>query len=462
MKRLKVTHYCMSLGLGGIQKTVELLVTHLDKNRFDPCVIYFGGDDFRRSRIEAAGIRVYSCHGSVSSLHELLSKINADILHIHFDDLAEIENVLNQITSGDLIVVGTSVFGHITHDLLKSVERIYYVSQFVAHQAQLKLNLGIDRFWKKNRVLFNPVVLSPPDAGNVKAFREHLGIEPETFVIGRISRAVPEKFGLMLLDMYPYLHRINPTLKYLIVGVPEALNHHPVLKRFSDQIIVLPEIKDETELQTYYHSINLLVHSSQAGETFGMVVAEAMAAGKPVVVDKTPFHANAQIEIVDHAINGYVAHTPGTFAQSISSLASDSGRYAQFASRAHKKAADYYDVTKIVGDLQRDYIFLSDPHTQDPILLVTNHASQTVSMDDFRHYVSSSKKRLKAGITDANLVARIHYNAKVYARLSLKVLRKMFKSESSSSTLLVVTLTVTFVAFHWYACVWQYFWALKL
>jgi hypothetical protein len=56
-----------------------------------------------------------------------------------------------------------------------------------------------------------------------------------------------------------------------------------------------------------YSSMDCFVHGAQIGESFGMVLAEAMLCGCPVVTASRPHKDNSQVEVVGHRRGGVVA-----------------------------------------------------------------------------------------------------------------------------------------------------------
>ncbi|ALL08513.1 hypothetical protein AQ505_25400 [Pedobacter sp. PACM 27299] len=59
------------------------------------------------------------------------------------------------------------------------------------------------------------------------------------------------------------------------------------LKIFAEQLIVCENTSDLQELLYYYKTIDIFLAASAIGENFGMVIAEAMNSGTPVVTIRT-------------------------------------------------------------------------------------------------------------------------------------------------------------------------------
>jgi glycosyltransferase involved in cell wall biosynthesis len=75
------------------------------------------------------------------------------------------------------------------------------------------------------------------------------------------------------------------------------------------------------KLYEYLHALDLFAYHSLIGETFGIAIAEAMAAGLPVVINGTPYRTNAQTLLVDNGKNGFVANSIKGFVDAVIYLA---------------------------------------------------------------------------------------------------------------------------------------------
>ena len=98
----------------------------------------------------------------------------------------------------------------------------------------------------------------------------------------------------------------------LLVGTPPELREQ--LKTLPDhvksRIIDVPPVHSDTRLSSLIGAMDGFLHMSAIGESFGMVLCEAMLAGVPVVTLSTPLKDNSQLEVVGHETGGLVALTP--------------------------------------------------------------------------------------------------------------------------------------------------------
>lgn len=133
------------------------------------------------------------------------------------------------------------------------------------------------------------------------AFRREAGIPAEAFLFGYLGRMSPEKnLAFLARVLVDFLGR-HPEVRFLTAG--EGAAREEVRKIFADhdlagrlhQIGVL----DRPTLAAAYRAMDGFVFASQS-ETQGMVLAEAMAAGTPVIAVSAP----GVRDIVRDKING--------------------------------------------------------------------------------------------------------------------------------------------------------------
>lgn len=92
--------------------------------------------------------------------------------------------------------------------------------------------------------------------------------------VGRIDE--PRKGLSVLLDALPYLWKQWPALRLLVVG-PGELDTPP-----DERVVVLGQV-DEADKARALRSVDVFVAPNTGGESFGIILLEAMAAGTPIV-----------------------------------------------------------------------------------------------------------------------------------------------------------------------------------
>jgi phosphatidylinositol alpha-mannosyltransferase len=99
--------------------------------------------------------------------------------------------------------------------------------------------------------------------------------------LGRMDE--PRKGFAILLRAFEMLACERPGLRLLVAGhgdADEALAKTPAAVR--DRIVMLGQVSDSDKVRVY-HSVDVFCAPNTGGESFGIVLAEAMAAGAPIV-----------------------------------------------------------------------------------------------------------------------------------------------------------------------------------
>lgn len=136
--------------------------------------------------------------------------------------------------------------------------------------------------------------------------REDLGLSPDTRLLVYAGRFSGEKNIPVLIDA---MQRLGRPYHLLLIGGDAH-------GRPADNVTALPYRRESTQLAAALASADAFVHAGTY-ETFGLVVLEAMACGRPVV----GVNAGAIAELVDGEV-GMLAHeaSGAVFAQAISDL----------------------------------------------------------------------------------------------------------------------------------------------
>lgn len=187
-----------------------------------------------------------------------------------------------------------------TEFLLKTKKKIYEMSNFtvvcpsnwLANRAKQSILQN-----KDIRVIYNGVdekVFINTD--KIKA-RKALNLPLDKKILmfsasGSINNK--QKGGKYVFEAYNRLKNDNNIL-FLNIGGGDS-------SRVKENWIDIPYVNDEKTMALYYSASDLFIYPSMA-ETFGLVVAEAMSCGTPVI----SFNNTAIPEIVDHMKTGYLA-----------------------------------------------------------------------------------------------------------------------------------------------------------
>ena len=134
-------------------------------------------------------------------------------------------------------------------------------------------------------------------------FRERHNTPRNAILIGRLGKtdwkelsramipAMEASPNIFFATVHDYSDSIDATNAW-----PEAIRR---------RIVRIPVLKGADELSAFYTACDATLNFSPIGESFGYVVAEAMACGTPCIAHSKPRNDNAQIEVASIPAGGY-------------------------------------------------------------------------------------------------------------------------------------------------------------
>jgi glycosyltransferase involved in cell wall biosynthesis len=137
--------------------------------------------------------------------------------------------------------------------------------------------------------------------GQGEGFRRRHSIPADALVLGHVGRLAPEKNLVYLADAVASSLEEIPSARFLVAG--NGPSEADIRKKFADRnmqerLHLMGELSGR-QLRDAYSAMDLFVFSSKS-ETQGMVLVEAMAAGKPVIA----LDASGSREVVRDGENG--------------------------------------------------------------------------------------------------------------------------------------------------------------
>jgi 1,2-diacylglycerol 3-alpha-glucosyltransferase len=200
--------------------------------------------------------------------------------------------------------------------------------------------------------------------GDGSGFREQHGIPENAFVIGYVGRLAPEKNLKFLAEAVGRFMAVEQRAHFLVVGsgpcdqeIRETMSNAGVDKRLH-----LVGLCEGQELIDAFHAFDVFAFASQS-ETQGMVLTEAMAAGKPVVAltgpgvrDVVRDRANGRLISVEHR---------QLFAQALAWIALRTNRERLMLSAAARRTAERFSMRRQVRRALNLYESLISAKMQD-------------------------------------------------------------------------------------------------
>ena len=303
---MKIVYLTTGLNMGGAEVMLYNLLSHIDRDRFEPTVISLMDKGVFGEQIEQLGIPVHSAgmlvgKPSVSSIKkvvDLIKQAQPDLIQgwMYHGNLAaqffnfvsgkktpvlwSIHHSLHDLPSEKPLTQGIIRFGSWSS---KYVSKVAYVSEKSKGQHQ---KLGYSE--KNGCIIPNGFDISKfqPSQEIRQKFRQELGISDDTFLIGSLARYHPMKDHANLLRAAKILLEQSPQTKFVLVGTNvdrenSALTDLIEELGIGESIYLLGQRRDVPQITP---ALDLLTSSSAFGEAFPLVIGEAMACGVPCVV----------------------------------------------------------------------------------------------------------------------------------------------------------------------------------
>ncbi|RZS34379.1 phosphatidylinositol alpha-mannosyltransferase [Herbihabitans rhizosphaerae] len=168
--------------------------------------------------------------------------------------------------------------------------------------------------------------------------------------VGRFSE--PRKGMPVLLDAVRTLAPTMPDLRLLVVGRgDEQALRREAGPELADRLVILGQVDDETKARVL-RSVDVYCAPNTGGESFGIILTEAMSAGAVVVASGL----DAFRRVLDDGRAGVLAPVgdAGALAEALRGVLTDQARRADLAANARRRVAAF-DWTVVAGQVLRVY-----------------------------------------------------------------------------------------------------------
>jgi glycosyltransferase involved in cell wall biosynthesis len=159
-----------------------------------------------------------------------------------------------------------------------------------------------------------------------------------------------------VLEALPLVHEAVPDFTFLVIGGTDEARAFVSAHDLDDHVRFLPPVLTDAELAAFFNQLSFFAHANKTGESFGLVIAEAMAAGLAVITH--PCHDwkdNAQVELVRDGQTGLVADGPQAYAQAVVRLLREP-ETCRAMGAAGRERARLFRVQDVVRRLETIYL----------------------------------------------------------------------------------------------------------
>ena len=238
-----------------------------------------------------------------------------------------------------------------------------------------KAQLGADRIVAMSRTIAKELSLSPERRsviyGSVDLDSYSPGSDARQNLLGRFALTAETRVagiwcrfdewkGLpVAIRAAGLVARDNPGFRLLVAGGPTAGHEHYAreLQALADReapgAVIFTGWLKPGEIPGFVSGLDVAVHASTSPEPFGLVIAEAMAAGTPLVAPRI----GSPLELVEHGEDGllYEAGNPAALAVALKRFLDDRELAAACAESGRRKAEELFDIRKNVRRLESIY-----------------------------------------------------------------------------------------------------------
>jgi glycosyltransferase involved in cell wall biosynthesis len=298
-RAMRILHVITTMDRGGAENhLVDLAVAQADRGA-DVAIAYLKGDGYWAQRLSTAGVRVeplglkrYGAIAPCIALRRLFRDYAPDLIHAHLPP-AELYTraALLPPGSGQPLLItkhnDEPFYPGPGHDavcrwVMQRACRAIAISNAVNRYSQEHVGLATS----KMRTVYYGIDCGPfetVEASARQALHAEWGIENGEMVIGTVARLVPQKALHALLTAFSRYKSISQGQARLVI-----VGRGPLMAELKDQArrlalsgtIVWTGFRED--IPAIMHAFDVFALTS-AYEGFGLVLLEAMAAGRPVV-----------------------------------------------------------------------------------------------------------------------------------------------------------------------------------
>lgn len=357
---MRVLTIVEDLGPGGTQRAAQNYTLGYKQAGYETAVLAMNAGGSREQELKNADIPVFiggKLPEEQSRALQYANEWKPDIIHIHRRGFAEPKTayVLKELKTSHNRVLETNVFS-----------RVDYSSDRNLIDVHLQLSYWCLWKWKQWSCGINPLPIGTvlpymidtsafysvsSDIQN--AFRNFYGIPQEAFVFGRIGQRSLPKWSPIIFAAFAEVAKKYPQAYLLLIGLPDELR--PLLASISttvrQRIIEIPFIQGDENLRTCYSAIDVFLHASSIGESFGMVLAESQLCGCPVITLSTPHKDNSQLEVVGHKRGGLIVTNQESMIEAMVQLVEDKTLRQYLSQEGSKWVKSKYDICEVMPTL---------------------------------------------------------------------------------------------------------------
>jgi glycosyltransferase involved in cell wall biosynthesis len=357
---MRILTIVSTLTRGGTERAAVNYTLGYQSQGMACAVLAYSGGGPRKATLDERAIPVFVGGDDAAAQTQAVEQARAwapDILHLHRPGLPDSlsASILASLRHPALRVIETNVFAYVDD----SEDRKLFDLHLLLSRWCLKKWVNGSRGLKDRAAgvvipySVDCTSFAPSSEEQKLSFRSELGIPVDAFVYGRVGQPVEVKWSPLLLRSFCEVAERYADAHLVLVGLPPELQRQFKLlpEKVRARVHQLPIVNTDVELQRYYGTMDVFVHAADKGESFGMVLCEAMLCGLPVITLSTPLRDNSQIEVVRNGEAGIVVSDQCGFTAAMNALHEDATLRENISRHAPEHVRRNYDIPVVASAL---------------------------------------------------------------------------------------------------------------
>lgn len=327
MKKIKIVFYSHTVDFAGTWRSHERIIENIDKNVFEPYVLYNVNADNNRLNVvenilgkkyvipfETSGGKLGPEFGYPfveTNFNEVINTISPDI--IHFARSGYFEWPFNQRLCP--IQIETNIFA--------GKDDSPFLDYSITICDTIKNYRG-----KSNCTIYNPIPYPNESKENLKKL---FNIGSKTFVLGRIGRA--DNFISISLEACKILKQKKLDFKYIIISPCHLTKSFVEQNELSNHVIFVEPTNDDNFIHKFHNTLDVFAHYRVDGECHSTAIAQAMSYGLPIISHYAGW--NGQIETIQEG--GFVCENSEVYANKILELYQNKNLYKHVSEKSFER-----------------------------------------------------------------------------------------------------------------------------
>jgi glycosyltransferase involved in cell wall biosynthesis len=374
-ERVTLWYFIGALAVGGAERTLVDLVNNVDRERYDVTVWTMFDDNRLAPDVDpAVPIRTLGMTNArdddtfVGGATNPLDYVRVPLRFIRavrrerpdvIQSFLFLDNTIARIAGvfspETVVVTGARGLQNRTNPVVKAVDRVLIpLSDYIVSNSTSGAETYVKRGAKPERVdvVHNGRNLDAFVEAEPAPLREEFSIPADAPLVGMVSRLVPKKGQVDLVDAWPRIQESHPDAHLVFVGdgpEREALGERAASLGVGDRIHFAGNRDDVPRVLA---ALDVFVFTSYSEGLSGALL-EAMAAGTPIV--STGIVENRELVTDGETATLVPTHAPSAVARAVVDLLDDPERAAALGRAAQQDALERFSLERMVGNFEAFY-----------------------------------------------------------------------------------------------------------